>query len=114
MIRELSELVGRPHGKPTRVLTSNYSAKFDDLVRLDTRDGAIVVSLPKGSPEDVGRIICVANVSSGTNAITVQSLTGLIRGSATEVVGVSHSLREFLYAGNVNGTDVWLLSASIG
>lgn len=82
----------------TDTKTKAYEARLGELVLCNPTGGAFTVSLPRLTPRDSGRHICVKNASSSLNVISVMAAPG----QTTD--GVSG------YAINGAYDSVWLFS----
>lgn len=99
-------------GYPTKVQRTDYKAHFGELVRVDTLLGSLTVTLPAGAPSRIGQAIAIANLDSGTNAITIRASGGTINGNASLTVRGSYAIRRAVYMGaDRDNNHRWILSA---
>ncbi len=69
-------------GKPTSIKAKDYNPKFGELVLFNRKDNAITFRLPKLTKKDIGKVISFADVTGGSEVITLHAVdTDTIAGS---------------------------------
>jgi hypothetical protein len=94
----------RPFGLPRRLTPGSGQANLDETAIVDPSSGAITVTLPTVTSQDVGRVVAIKNGTSSTNTITVDAGGGTIDGASTVPFSGAWAAVIFMLAGR----DEWI------